>query len=121
MRSVSRGALSVFVFGVYLLGLGSTLILIPNPFLAVFGLPPVTDAWIRAMGMTFFFLGTYHVVAARHEFKPFFQYSVYLRPLVILFFAAFVVLKLAGPALILFGCVDLAGATWTAIALRRDS
>ena len=67
MRSVSRGALSVFVFGVYLLGLGSTLILIPNPFLAVFGLPPVTDVWIRAMGMTFFFLGTYHVVAARHE------------------------------------------------------
>lgn len=46
------------------------------------------------MGMTFFFLGTYHVVAARHEFSS---------------------------ALILFGCVDLAGATWTAIALRRDS
>jgi hypothetical protein len=117
---MSRAALSVHVFGVYLYGLGAALLVVPNPFLAVFGLPPVTDVWIRAMGMLFLFLATYHLVAARHEFKPFFRYSVYLRLLVIVFFTAFVLLKLVAPILILFGCFDLAGATWTRFALRAD-
>jgi len=116
---MSRAALSVFVFGVYLLGMGSTFILIPNPFLALIGLPPVTDVWIRDFGMAILFLGTYHLVAARHEFRPFFEYSVYLRALVIVFLATFVLLRLVAPVGILFGCFDLAGAAWTAIALRE--
>jgi len=38
-----------------------------------------------------------------------------------LFFLAFVAAGLASPMLILFGVVDLAGALWTALALRRDA
>jgi hypothetical protein len=115
---MTRAARSVFVFGVYLYGLGATLLVAPNPFLVLFGLPPVSDVWIRALGMAFLFLATYHVVAARHEFTPLFQVSVYLRGLVIAFFAGFVVLGFVKPVLILFGCFDLAGATWTAVSLR---
>ena len=116
---MSAAARSVFVFGVYLYGLGATLLVAPNPFLALFGLPPVADVWIRALGMAFLFLATYHIVAARHDFRPFFRYSVYLRSLVIVFFTAFVLLGLVRPVLILFGCFDLAGAIWTAAALRQ--
>ncbi len=36
------------------------------------------------------------------------------------FFIAFVLLKLGDPVLIGFGFVDLAGAIWTAIALKKD-
>jgi hypothetical protein len=108
------------LFGIYLFGLGGTLVLLPNPFLALFGLPPVTDVWIRALGMASLFLATYHVIVARHEFTPFFQYSVDVRALVVLFFAAFAALRLVAPTLILFGDFDLCGAVWTAIALRRD-
>lgn len=116
---MSRAARSVFVFGIYLYGLGTALLAVPNPFLAVFGLPPIDDVWIRALGMAFLFLATYHVVAARHEFVPFFRYSVVLRALVIVFFTAFVVLGFVDPILILFGGFDLTGAVWTATALRQ--
>ncbi len=116
---MSRAATSVFVFGLYLFGLGATLLVVPNPFLALFGLPAIADVWIRALGMAFLFLATYHVVAARHEFTPFFRWSVSLRSLVIVFFAAFVLLGFVDPILILFGCLDLAGALWTAMALRH--
>lgn len=116
---MSRAAFSVFAFGLYLFGLGATLILAPNPFLALFGLPPVSDVWIRALGMAFLFLATYHVVAARHEYTEFYRHSIYLRALVIVFFTAFVLLGLVEPVLILFGCIDLAGAVWTAMSLRR--
>jgi hypothetical protein len=115
---MTKVARTVFVFGIYLYGLGATLLIAPNPFLDFFGLPPVNDIWIRALGMAFLFLATYHVVAARHEFTPLFRVSVYLRALVIAFFAGFVVLGLVKPVLILFGCFDLAGATWTAVSLR---
>jgi hypothetical protein len=116
---MSRAAISVFVFGLYLYGLGATLLIFPNPFLAVFGLPPVGDIWIRALGMAFLFLATYHVVAARHEFVPLFRLSVVLRSLVIVFFTAFVLLGFVDPILIAFGGFDLAGAIWTATALRQ--
>jgi len=37
-----------------------------------------------------------------------------------LFFAAFVVARLAPPILLLFALADLAGATWTLLAMRAD-
>jgi hypothetical protein len=117
---MTKAARSVFVFGIYLYGLGATLMVAPNPFLLLFGLPPVNDVWVRALGMAFLFLATYHVVAARHEFMPLFRTSVYLRALVIAFFAGFVALGFVKPVLILFGCFDLAGATWTAVSLRAE-
>jgi hypothetical protein len=40
---------------------------------------------------------------------------------VLLFFIAFVVAGLAPPTLILFGVIDLAGAIWTALALRGEA
>jgi hypothetical protein len=40
---------------------------------------------------------------------------------VIVFFAAFVALGFAKPTLLLFGLVDLVGATWTFIALRAEA
>jgi len=39
----------------------------------------------------------------------------------LLFFIAFVVAGLAPPVLILFGVIDLAGAAWTALALRGEA
>jgi len=64
------------------------------------------------------FLGFYYTQAARKEMTDFFQWTVYVRPTVIVFFTAFVLLGFANPPLILFGAVDLLGAIWTALALR---
>ncbi len=112
---------SILVFGFYLVGLGVILVLVPNTFLSVFGMPPVTDVWLRVVGMLVALLGTYYVAAAREGVSAFYQWTVYGRSTVILFFTAFVLLGLAKPILVLFGVVDLLGAMWTKYALRSSS
>ena len=48
---MSRAAVSLFVFGIYLLLLGTVLMVAPNAFLALFGLPSTHDVWIRVVAM----------------------------------------------------------------------
>jgi hypothetical protein len=115
---MSNSARSVFVFGLYLLVLGTVLLVAPNFLLGMFSLPSTTDVWVHVVGMLILFLGFYYTQAARKEMTDFFRWTVYVRPTVIVFFATFVLLGLASPPLILFGVVDLLGAIWTALALR---
>jgi hypothetical protein len=115
---MSNSARSVFVFGLYLLVLGLVLLLAPNILLRLFSVPTTSEVWIRVVGMLVLFLGFYYTQAARKGMTDFFQWTVYVRSTVILFFAAFVLLGLATAPLILFGAVDLVGAIWTALALR---
>jgi len=118
---MSYGAKTVFVFGIYLVVLGITLIALPNLLLNAFGFPATSEVWIRVVGMLVLILAFYYTQAARKELTVFFQWTVYARASVIVFFLAFVVLGLAKAALILFGVVDLAGAIWTGLALRSSS
>jgi hypothetical protein len=117
---MSKSALSVFVFGLYLLVLGLVLVLVPNFLLGLFSLPSTTEVWIRVVGMLILFLCFYYIQAARKEMTDFFKWTVYVRSSVILFFVAFVLLGFAKPPLILFGVVDLLGAIWTGYALRSQ-
>ena len=118
---LGEAGFSVFVFGIYLLALGATLLVAPNALLGLFRLPATEDVWIRVVGMLVLYLGAYYIVAALAEQRAFMQATVPLRAGVILFFGAFVFIGLAPPMLILFGVVDLIGAGWTAWALRRQA
>jgi hypothetical protein len=115
---MSKGARSVFVFGLYLFLLGGILIIAPNILLQLFSVPPTTEVWIRVAGMLIIFLGFYYVQTARNEIIQFFRWSVYVRASVIVFFVMFVVLGLAPSQLIIFGAIDLLAAVWTALELR---
>lgn len=117
---MSNGAKSVFVFAIYLLLLGVTLLVIPNALLSLFAYPTTDEVWIRVVGMLLVMIAFYYIQAARNELLAFFQWTVYVRAAVILFFVAFVVLGLARPILILFGAVDLLAALWTAVVLRSS-
>ena len=117
---MTNSARSVLVFGLYLVVLGSVLVVAPNFLLGLFSLPGPTDIWIRVVGMLVLLLGFYYSQAARKEMTEFFQWTVYARSSVILFFTAFVLLGLASPPLILFGAADLLGAIWTGLALRAS-
>ncbi len=117
---MSNSAKSVFVFATYLVLLGTTLVVMPNVLLALFGLPSTEEVWIRIVGMLVILLAFYYSQAARRELADFFQWSVYARGSVIFFFIAFVALGLARPVIILFGAVDLLGALWTEAALRSS-
>ena len=116
---MSRAAKSLFVFGVYLCGLGLCLLLAPNALLRAFGAPPTDEVWIRVNGMLVLCLSFYYVRAARGELTSFIRWTVWARVAVIFYFAAFVLLVSAPKALLLFGLIDLLAAVWTWLALEK--
>jgi hypothetical protein len=115
---MSHPAKSIFIFGIYLVLLGSVLVVIPNAFLGLFGFPYTREVWIRVVGMLLLFLAFYCFQAARKELLDFFRWTVPVRSSVIFFLTVFVLLGFANPWLILFGVIDLLAAIWTALALR---
>ena len=118
---MSKSATSVFVFAIYLYVLGLVLLVVPNLLLAVFGIAETDEVWIRVVGMLVLILGYYYSQAARMGLTAFFRLTVIGRSAVPLFFIAFVLARLAPPVLIVFGLIDLAGAMWTAVALRGET
>jgi hypothetical protein len=119
-KEMSYSARTVFGFGIYLVILGITLIVVPNLLLGTFGLPATNEVWIRIVGMLVLILAFYYTQAARKELTNFLKWTVYARASVFVFFLGFVALGLAQPTLILFGVVDLLGAIWTGLALRSS-
>ena len=118
---MKHAARTLFAFSLYLFGLGLVLLLAPNPLLGVFGIAPTHEVWIHVIGMLVLFLGVYYWVAARGGQREFMRWTIALRASVIVFFAGFVAVGWAPPALLLFGLVDLAGAAWTWSALARPA
>lgn len=115
-----RAATTIRVFGIYLMLLGAAVIAAPNPVLALFGLPPTSEVWLRVVGLLAAILGYYYVQAAHHDLVPFYRASVPARVFAFLSFVAFVLFGLVKPSLILFGAFDLFGAAWTFFALRSS-
>ncbi|MEO6394674.1 MAG: hypothetical protein ABIO40_02030 [Devosia sp.] len=116
---MTLAARSIFVFGLYLVLLGAALMIVPNVVLAPFGFPATNEVWIRLAGSLVVIIGWFFLVAARHENGPFFRATLLARPFLFLSLVAFVLFGLAPPQLILFGVIDLLGALWTFLALRR--
>jgi hypothetical protein len=119
--TMRRAAITVYVFGIYLAGLGATLAVTPNTLLRAFGIEPTDEVWIRVLGTVLLYVGIYYVQAARHRLVPIFRASVLVRLSLIFFLLAFVLFADAEPVILLFGLVDAVGALWTASGLRRDA
>jgi hypothetical protein len=119
--SMSRAAVSMTVFGVYMVALGSALMIAPNFVLAIVRLPPTHEVWLHATGFVVGAIGYYYLRAAREEARGFFRSTVHMRLLAPVAFGVFVLARLADPMLLLFAAVDCAGALWTAAALARDA
>jgi hypothetical protein len=117
---MSQAAKTLFIFGIYLCGLGLILLLVPNLILQLFGVPPTHEVWIRINGMFVLCLSFYYVQTARNELTIFIRWTVWTRIAVIFYFADFVLLVSAPKALLLFGLIDLLSAIWTGLALRQD-
>ncbi|MCB9006895.1 MAG: hypothetical protein H6656_05950 [Ardenticatenaceae bacterium] len=118
---MSKSAKSIFVFGMYLVGMGLGLIAMPNLVLGTLGFPNATEVWVRVVGVLALVLAVYYIQAARADLRLFFRWTVLTRMMVFLFFAGFALTGLVSPMLILLGAVDLAASLWTAWALRLDS
>lgn len=112
-------AKSVFYYSFYMMGMGLSLLFIPNLMLDDFGLPPTNDIWIHVLGLFAFCAGMLYFYCGRTNQTGFFRVSVFER---IVFFLGMVGIALflqANPMLALIGSVDLFGAIWTAVTLRR--
>ncbi len=117
---MTRAARSLFVFGTYLLLLGVTLVVAPNPLLRLFGLPATGEVWIRVAGVLVAILGAYDLQAARYRLIPLFRTTIVARTAVLVLFIVFTSAGLVNPILVLFGVIDFLGAVWTWLALRAD-
>ena len=116
---MTPAARSVYVFGIYLLGMGAVIVVAPDAFLALLRLPPATDLWLRVLGVLVVVIGLLDVTSARAEQAAFFRATVWIRFLVLISFSGLVLLQLAPPVLIVFGVIDAAGAVWTKRSLAR--
>lgn len=54
---MSKPALTLKWFGIYLLMLGAGLALLPNLLLSLFLIPPTDEVWIRVVGVLVFNIG----------------------------------------------------------------
>ena len=117
---MSKAAFSIQASCCYILALGLGLVLAPNLVLATLRMPPTSEVWIRVLGVVVINIGIFFWVAARTEAVDLFRASVIIRPLVLVWFGAFVLLGLASPMLLVFGVIEAAGALWTWLALRSD-
>lgn len=111
---------SLLVFGIYLIGMGTGLVLMPNIVLSILGFPATDEIWIRVVGMLALVLAFYYISASRANVKTFAQWTVPARIGVFISFTAFVILGLVGPMMIMLGSVDLIGAVWTGWALKTE-
>jgi hypothetical protein len=109
------------VFGIYLMAIGAAVVLIPNVVLGLLRVVPTNEVWIRVAGSLAAAIGYYYVRAAMLDYRPFFRWTVHARLCFLSLCAAFVLLRLAPWQLLIFAAPDLAGALWTAAALRQDA
>lgn len=108
------------VFGAYLLVLGPTLAIAPNVVTRLVGAPETHEPWLRLVGVLALNIGLFYCVAAVRELRPIIAASVPVRLGIPLWLLAFVWFAGADASVLVFGAADLAGALWTAAALRID-
>ena len=116
---MTKAAISVTYFGYYLLVLGVIVIFAPNTLLDLFQMEPTNEVWIRVVGVLTLMIGLYYVRTAPTNNEVFLKTTVIARVLVMLWFTIFVLVGWVSFQLIFFGAVDLAGAAWTWLAMRK--
>jgi len=102
-----------------MLRMGLVLLFIPNLILGLFGFDPTHDIWIHVLGLFAFCAGMLYFYCGRTNQTGFFRISIIER---IVFFFGMVGIVLflpANPVLALIGSVDLLGAIWTIITMRK--
>ncbi|MEQ1744300.1 MAG: hypothetical protein ABMA02_02660 [Saprospiraceae bacterium] len=117
---MSYSARTVFYFGIYLSVIGLLLAATPNTVLDLLGMTRTDEVWIRVVGMLAGAIGSYYIMAARHEMAVLIRMTVNLRSSVVLLLGLFVWLGFAEMPILVFGVIDFLGAMWTWWALRTE-
>ena len=116
---MSSTAKSVFYYSFYMLGMGLGLLFIPGLLLEIFGFDATNDIWIRVLGLFAFCAGMLYFYCGRTNQAGFFRISIIERIVFFIGMVGIVLFLRANPMLALIGSVDLFGAIWTAVTLRK--
>ncbi len=118
---MTKAGKSIFFFGFWIIITGVALMFFPGFVNNMIGTDMAPGLDSRILGMVLIFMAIYYFVAGRHpEFRPFYRVSIYTRSSALIVAVIFVLLKIADFSLIYFTIVDVLGAAWTALALRKD-
>jgi len=112
-------ARTVLYFGFYLYVTGLTLLVAPNFLLSTFKMPVTEEVWIRVVGVLVTAIAFYYHQIGSKNIEAILPLTVVARVFVFLSFVAFVVLQFVSPILLVFGAIDLLGAVWTWMALKK--
>ncbi len=112
-------AKTVLYFGFYLYITGLTLLVAPNFLLSTFQIPTTDEVWIRVVGVLVTAIAFYYHQIGSKNIEAMMPLTVAARVFVFLSFAVFVLLKFVSPMLLVFAAVDLLGAGWTWMALKK--
>src|SRR5215211_4441667 len=115
---MNRAAVSVFVWGIYLMGAGLGFLIVPNVVLPLFRFSTTTENWIRIVGLLVAIVGVYFIYCAQNNDLTFIRISAYGRVAFALGSLVLVLLKLIEPPLLLIAALDTVGAIWTWRSLR---
>jgi hypothetical protein len=118
-KNMTPAAKSVYYFGFYLYVVGAALIFIPNEFLTTLRMPPTNEVWIRVLGIIVGLIGFYYHQTGAKNIHAFYPFTIPTRIMVFSSFLALVILKMASPMMVGIGAIDLAGAVWTFVALKK--
>jgi hypothetical protein len=118
---MSKAAISVFVFGCYILVNAVVLLAAPNLMLSTLGLEPTREPWLRLLGLMTLALSVYYIQAAREEMTAFFRLTMLGRSIILVGTIGLAAAGLIPPVIVMFGVIDGAGAAWTGAAMRGES
>jgi hypothetical protein len=117
-------ALTMLVFGMVVVGSGLTGLLAPHMLLTVLGITDTgsaTQLFIMATSQASLAMGLYYILASVNETRIFFQWSVPLRVINFMVFAALVPLGVAPSQWLMVAGLEGVGALATAIALASKN
>ncbi|MEP7133565.1 MAG: hypothetical protein ABI904_01410 [Chloroflexota bacterium] len=116
-------ALTMMIFGVLIVGMGMTGLMVPHFLLAMLGFSssPTTQIFVMASSQASLAMGLYYILAAVHETRLFFQWSVPMRIFNFMVFTSMVLLGIAPSQWLLVAGLELAGALATGMALASKN
>ena len=119
---MKKAETSLFVFGLYMiLIVGTGFMVMPAFALGMFNLSFGDDTWIRFVGMMAAIVGVYYIVAARYHLKELYSWTVIMRFFAAVFMLLMVLTGKVEVSVIGFAIIEIAGASWTLMAMQRKT
>ncbi len=111
---------SLVAFDIYMIVLGVVLLIEPDWFLRLFGLPLEGQIWLRVIAVLLFIFAYMGISAARKDMTEVIHWTIHGRLSATVLFTSFVVLGVGPKIMLLFAALDFVSVMWTILALRSE-